>query len=206
VKEIDAQLQLAIQHLLSHGSIDGPDRTPPPVDWTVEKEELFLKCSAHARDCRKRKSQTLDHKLRAFLQGIKPADPRNAEYIKWVLELPGKHLSTEEDRASFSTVFDRLFGDKRVDQALRQSMRESVEKCEWMYAALFSLIGQHVRTPHGTGRLLAVFAEQCEIRQDGSDRTYRVPPYEVHLDGCTSAKVRITADAEIEGEKCHGLS
>jgi hypothetical protein len=182
VKEIDAQLQLAIQRLLLDGSIDGPDRTPPPVGWTTEKEELFLKCAAHARDCRKRKSQTLGDKLRALLQGIKATDPGQAEYIKWVLELPGKHLPTEEDRASFNSLFNRLFGDKRVDQGLRQAMRESAEKFEGLYAALFPLIGKEVRTPHGTGRLLTVFARQCEIRLDGTDRIYCVPPSEVYPD------------------------
>jgi hypothetical protein len=179
--KIDAPLRLAIQRLLTHGSTDEPDRTPPPADWTTEKEELFLKCSAHAQDCRKRKSQTLAPTLGFLLKKSKAASPKHAAYIKWVLELPGKHLPTEEDRAVFNSMFNRLLADERRGPELRQSMREAVEKFEWMYAALFPLIGQHVRTPHVTGRLLAVFAEQCDIRQDGSEQTHRVPTSEVSL-------------------------
>ena len=151
MKEIDVQLQLAIQRLLSDGSIDKSERTPLPADWTTEKEELFLKCSAHARACRMRKSQILAETLSVLLQRIKAADPREKGYIKWVLELPGKHLPTEEDRAAFNSMFNRLLADERQDPELRQNMRESVEKFGWLYAALFPLIGQHVRTPHGTG-------------------------------------------------------
>lgn len=206
MKEIDAQLRLAIQRLLLDGSIDGLDKTPPPVDWTTEKEELFLKCSTHARDCRKRKSQTLADELSALLQGIKATDPRQTEYIRWVLELPGKHLPTEEELASFNSIFSRLFGDKRVDQELHQAMRESVEKFHRLYAALFPLIGQRVRTAQGTGTLLSISASQCEIRQNGNGRIHGVPLSEIHLDGSTSGKRSESTLMLKLKEKCHGSS
>jgi hypothetical protein len=117
-----------------------------------------------------------------LLQGIKATDPGNAEHIKWVLELPGKRLPTEEDRTAFNSMFNQLLGDERIDRALRQNMRESVEKFEWLSAALYPLIGKQVRTPHGAGRVLAVFAGQCEIRLDGTDRNCRVPLPEVRPD------------------------
>jgi hypothetical protein len=204
--DIDGQLRIAIQRLLSHGSIDGADTTPTPADWTVEKEELFLKCSAHARDCRKRKSQTLADKLRALLRGIRATDPRQAEYIKWVLELPGKHLPTEEDRSSFNSMFNRLLRDECVDPALRQSMRESVEKFGSLSAAFFPLIGQQVQTQHGRGRLLAVSASQCEIEQGGAGQIYRVLPSEIYLDGSTSTKRSESPLTLKLKEKCHGFS
>jgi hypothetical protein len=183
VKELDALVERKLQRLLLYGEdIDGPDRTPPPLDWTGEKEESFLECSAHARDCRRRKALTIERNLRARLQGIDGTDPRSASSIRWVLSLAGERLPTEEDRASFNSLFNRLLGDERMDPTLRKRMWESVKKFEWLYAALYPLIGQQVQTPQGRGTLLTVFASQCEIRPDGSSQTYRVPPSAVCWD------------------------
>jgi len=181
-KKLDLTLRLAIRRLLLRGHVDGPDSTPLPADWTTEKEELFLRISTHARDCRKRATRTRLREMVQLLQGIKATDPRNAEHIKWVLELPGQHLPTEEDPAAFDSMFNRLLADERRDPGLRQSMRESVEKFEGLYAALFPLIGHRVWTPMGTGTLLTVFRGQCEIKQDGSGRNCRVTPSEVYPD------------------------
>lgn len=125
-----------------------------PNGWTPEKEELFLKCSKHARECRER------------------------------AERAGRRvgpLETEEDRSVFNAMFNQLFEDERVDAALRQHMKEIVERLEWLYAALYPLIGQRVSTPRGTGTLLSVFARQCEVQLDGAAKTFRVSPSEVFL-------------------------
>jgi TubC N-terminal docking domain len=47
------------------------------------------------------------------------------------------------------------------------------------HARLFPFIGKRVWTPVGTGVLLSVFAERCEIHPDGAIRTVRVPAREV---------------------------
>jgi hypothetical protein len=69
-----------------------------------------------------------------------------------------------------------------MDPALRKRMWESVKKFEWLYVALYPLIGQQVQTPQGRGTLLTVFASQCEIRPDGTSQAYRVPPSAVCRD------------------------
>jgi hypothetical protein len=175
-EEVDFHLRLKIRQLLSDGSIDRPE-TSPPVDWTNEKEQLFQKCAAHSRDCRRRLTHTI---LRTLLVLLKGRDPtKDAKFIEWVLELPGKHLPTEEDRASFNSMFSRLLGDENPDPTLRLWMRESVDNFGWLYAALFPLIGHQVRTPQGTGTLVRVFASECEIQQDGAGLVIRVSPLKV---------------------------
>jgi hypothetical protein len=48
-------------------------------------------------------------------------------------------------------------------------------------ARLYPFIGKRVWTARGAGVLLQVFADKCEIHQDGADRTVRVPFGEVKL-------------------------
>jgi len=49
------------------------------------------------------------------------------------------------------------------------------------HARLFPLIGKRVWVAGGSGILLSVFAEQCEILPDGANRTVRVHPKDVGL-------------------------
>lgn len=70
------------------------ERRSMPNGWTPEKEELFLKCSKHAQECRERAGRR--HR------GFTDSDP----------------LETEEDRSVFNAMFNRLFEDERVDAAL----------------------------------------------------------------------------------------
>jgi hypothetical protein len=62
------------------------------------------------------------------------------------------------------------------------------------YTALFPLIGQEVMTPRGPGRLLMVFARQCEIwsRVKG-DLTFRVKPDQIRT---MSAQQLVTHQAQ----------
>jgi hypothetical protein len=50
-----------------------------------------------------------------------------------------------------------------------------------LHARLFPFIGKRVWTARGSGVLLQVFADKCEIHPDGAERTVRVPFEEVKL-------------------------
>jgi len=141
------------------GDDDQPRNPMMPVGWTPEKEELFVKCWKHARDCRERAGQRVRH----------------------VSFATSKPVQTEEDRTVFNAMFDRLFADERVDATLRQHMKENILRFEWLFAALFSLIGRRVWTPGGMGTLLSVCATKCEIQREGVAETFRVSPCQVSL-------------------------
>jgi hypothetical protein len=126
-KKLDLTLRLAIRRLLLRGHVDGPDRTPLPTDWTTEKEELFLRISTHARDCRKRATRTRLREMVQLIQGIKGTDPRNAEHIKWVLELPGRHLPTASTVGSRSIHTAAVFACSPQRTALRLQASAEVQ-------------------------------------------------------------------------------
>lgn len=47
------------------------------------------------------------------------------------------------------------------------------------HARLFPFVNKVVWTPAGTGKLLSVYAETCEVLPDGTTRTMRVPTADV---------------------------
>ncbi len=64
---------------------------------------------------------------------------------------------------------------------LLNRMAESERQFGHRHSRLFPLIGMSVWTPQGPGKLLCVFATQCEVLPDGNGKSIRVRTEDVRL-------------------------
>jgi hypothetical protein len=68
---------------------------------------------------------------------------------------------------------------KVADPATQERMKASQRQFGKIHARLFPLIGRQIWTPLGTGKLLSVFHDRCEVLLDSAEQTVRVRPSDV---------------------------
>ncbi|HXP68641.1 MAG TPA: hypothetical protein VOA88_05110 [Candidatus Dormibacteraeota bacterium] len=72
-----------------------------------------------------------------------------------------------------------------MDEEIQRRMDTALKKFRQPHAVLFPFIDAWVQTPLGEGKLLAVFADACEIQPSGTQAngkpkgTFRVPPEDI---------------------------